>query len=293
MALEIELKLLLADGPQAQNIAALEAFVAQYGSELGEPIALLNAYFETADQWFRRHDAGLRTRLKQGRFEQTIKLSGQQQGAMHVRPEYNVPCAGVVPQLASFPADIWPTDCDVTELQTQLQEVFRTDFTRRKALLCAGDSQIELVLDVGAVIANGQTEAIAEIELELVDGDPAQLFAVAEQLVTALPLLAGFQSKAERGYRLAQQQPLQWLDVSQATSSAELVKVLLTNQVLAERSGGADALLHDWEVARQQLLTDAQLPQPLRQQLTELAIVADSRTRQLWLLAYTQAQLTL
>lgn len=289
MALEIELKLLLADDQLAHNIAALEAFVAQYGSELGEPIALLNAYFETADQWFRRHDAGLRTRLKQGRFEQTIKLSGQQQGAMHVRPEYNVPCAGVVPQLASFPADIWPIDCDVNALQTQLQEVFRTDFTRRKALLCAGDSQIELVLDVGAVIANGQTEAIAEIELEFVAGDPAQLFAVAEQLVAALPLLAGFQSKAERGYRLAHQQPLTWLDVTQAASSAELIQGLLTNQLLAKRLGKQQQLEQDWQAASARLLCDAQLPLALRDTLPPA--LCSHQAKQQWLLAYTRAQL--
>lgn len=293
MALEIELKLLLATKQPQHTIAALAAFVQRLGATLGEPVSLLNAYFETADHWFRRHDCGLRTRQKHNRFEQTIKLSGQQQGAMHVRPEYNVPCQGVVPQLADFPPDIWPQDTDISLLQRQLVEVFRTDFQRRKALINRDGSQIELVLDLGEVIANGQTEAIAEIELELIDGAPHHLFVVAHELLATLPLLAGFQSKAERGYRLAQQQPLQWLDVSQASNSAELVKVLLTNQLLAERSGATDALLRDWQVARPRLLSDAQLPETLRQQLAALAADADLSARQHWLLAYTQAQLTL
>ncbi|CAM5223318.1 CYTH domain-containing protein [Alishewanella longhuensis] len=47
---------------------------------------LLNAYFDTADNWFRRHDMGLRTRQKQGHFEQTIKLAGEQHGALQIRP---------------------------------------------------------------------------------------------------------------------------------------------------------------------------------------------------------------
>ncbi len=78
-----------------------------------ESVQLLNAYYETDDLWFRRLDAGLRTRLKKGQFEQTIKLSGQQHGGLHLRPEYNLPCASVWPELSAFPAEIWPQGTDI------------------------------------------------------------------------------------------------------------------------------------------------------------------------------------
>lgn len=288
MALEIELKLVLASNDVAAVTAQLEQFLAQQQASLSGPVALLNAYFETPDLWFRRHDAGLRTRCKQGKFEQTIKLSGQQQGAMHVRPEYNLPCDGVTPELAAFPSHIWPAQTEVAQLQQALQEVFRTDFQRRKAVIVRGNTQIELVLDSGLVLAQGRQEAIAELELELLDGDAQQLFVLAGELVQQLPLLAGFQSKAERGYRLAHQQPLIWCDVTAEQALPQLVKAVLTNQLLAyQQDLSAD---QGWDLLAQKVQSDNTLPAALR--LTaELA--TNPTARQLWLLEYTRSQLSL
>lgn len=288
MALEIELKLLIASHDIAAVTAQLQQYLAQRQSQLSEPTALLNAYFETADLWFRRHDAGIRSRFKHGKYEQTIKLAGQQQGAMHVRPEYNVPCDGVVPNLAAFPPTIWPQDTDVSQLQTQLQEVFRTDFFRRKAEIQHGDTRVELVLDEGKVLAQGKEEPLAEIELELIEGDPQQLFDIADELVQRLPLLAGFQSKAERGYRLAQQQPLQWHDVSQSMPLANLVKALLTNQLLAFQHQREHD--QDWHALAQRLSQEAALPLELA---PSAALLDSSAARQQWLLQYTRSQLSL
>src|SRR5690606_21603810 len=121
MSTELELKYLL----PATGLGSLVQLIPQLGElQHSEHNALLNAYFDTADNWFRRHDMGLRSRLKQGRYEQTIKLAGSQHGAMQMRPEYNVPCEGVVPKLDAFPAEIWPTQTDVPQLQQQLTELF-------------------------------------------------------------------------------------------------------------------------------------------------------------------------
>ena len=91
--------------------------------------------------------------LAQGQYQQTIKLAGQQLGAAHVRPEYNQPCASVVPQLADFPAEIWPEGTNIAALQQQLQEMFRTDFIRHSALLTLADGTVlEAVLDQGEVV---------------------------------------------------------------------------------------------------------------------------------------------
>lgn len=217
MSLEVELKLWVT----APMSAALLQNVSDRWPTLAKsvvsqpPVTLLNAYFETAAQWFRRHDAGLRTRCKNGQYQQTIKLAGQQLGAAHVRPEYNQPCAGVIPQLADFPAEIWPEGADVVALQQQLQELFRTDFVRHCWVLTLTDgTTVEAVLDQGAVLAGGHSQPLLEIELELLDGDAQQLFLLAQHLLQSLPLCLGFQSKAERGYRLAQHQQLQLAPVS-------------------------------------------------------------------------------
>ncbi|MDX5406253.1 MAG: CYTH domain-containing protein [Chromatiaceae bacterium] len=171
--------------------------------------ALLNAYFDTADNWFRRHDMGLRSRLKNGCYEQTIKLSGQQHGALQMRPEYNVPCASVLPVLADFPPHIWPEKTDVTALQHQLTELFRTDFVRHSWQLDTRDgSRVELAYDAGCIGASGKQQPIAELELELLSGNGETLFSLARQLLNSLPLQAGWLSKAARGYLLRSGQPL-------------------------------------------------------------------------------------
>jgi triphosphatase len=87
MAQEIELKFIVAqDGVDAlrQHLNALEAKHTPAGQ-------LLNIYYETADNWLRRHDMGLRIRGDQGRYEMTLKIAGRVVGGLHQRPEYNIP----------------------------------------------------------------------------------------------------------------------------------------------------------------------------------------------------------
>ena len=201
MSTELELKFLLAPAYLPQ----LQASLTQLGRiDHHEQADLLNAYFDTAGNWFRRHDMGLRSRLKRGKYEQTIKLAGTQHGAMQMRPEYNEPCMSVVPQLAAFPHHIWPEKADIAGLQAELTELFRTDFNRCSwQLQCADGTEVDLVYDRGQVIANGKTQPIAELELELLEGDPQQLFILASQLIQLLPLQTGWLSKAARGYQLA------------------------------------------------------------------------------------------
>ncbi len=199
MSLELELKYLIS-AADAANLPALlkvypmaRAFDAQ---------TLLNVYYDTPTHWFRQHDMGLRTRQKRGQFEQTIKLAGQQHGAMQSRPEYNLACATAVPVLAQFPATFWPQASDIAHLQAQLTELFRTDFVRTSWLLDLPEAQVEVVYDQGEVRAGERRQAISEIELELLSGQPQVLFELAEFLLQALPLRTGWLSKAARGYQL-------------------------------------------------------------------------------------------
>jgi inorganic triphosphatase YgiF len=206
MSTELELKYLL----PATALGSLVQLIPQLGElQHSEHNTLLNAYFDTADNWFRRHDMGLRSRLKQGRYEQTIKLAGSQHGAMQMRPEYNVACNGVVPKLDAFPTEIWPAQTDVAQLQQQLIELFRTDFARQSWLLrCADGSEVELAYDQGEIRAGRNCQPIAELELELISGNALQLFALAKTLLQQLPLRTGWQSKAARGYGLRSGQTL-------------------------------------------------------------------------------------
>ncbi|WP_372628015.1 inorganic triphosphatase, partial [Arsukibacterium sp.] len=232
MSIELELKFSLA----VAHSQKLPPLLASYGMLTDHgPATLLNAYFDTPDNWFRRHDMGLRTRQKNGRFEQTIKLAGQQHGALQARPEFNLPATGIVPELAAFPAEIWPENTDLNLLQQQLTEIFRTDFTRQSWQLTAGGTLIDVVYDSGEVIAGNKSEPIAELELELLSGSVNPLFTLAEHIIEQLPLRTGWLSKAARGYLLAEKQQLSAPNASQQGLIANL-KALQCAETLFYRS---------------------------------------------------------
>ena len=85
-------------------------------------------------------------------------------------------------------------------------ELFRTDVTRQRWQLNTPQAAIEVVYDQGEVRSGERRQLISELELELLDGDALALFDLAEFLLQALPLRAGWLSKAARGYQLYWQQ---------------------------------------------------------------------------------------
>lgn len=86
MAQEIELKFIV----NHDAVDALRNHLHTLGGEHHAPSQLLNIYFETPDNWLRRHDMGLRIRGENGRYEMTMKIAGRVTGGLHQRPEYNV-----------------------------------------------------------------------------------------------------------------------------------------------------------------------------------------------------------
>src|SRR5438046_852405 len=82
----------------------------------------------------------------------------------------------------------------------RLAPVFETRFTRHSGLIQVdGAASAELAIDRGLICAGTRREPISEVELELISGDTAALMRFAE----ALELPLAYESKAERGYRLA------------------------------------------------------------------------------------------
>ena len=200
MTIEVELKF-LADrdlGPElAQKLAA-------YTPLAMTDRQLSNTYFDTEERTLRSWQCGLRVRTEDGRHEQTIKCAGQSVGGLHQRPEYNLPLEGEWPQLAAFPAEIWPQGSDLGALQNGLRPQFRTDFRRQAwRLRLADGSEVELAFDQGVIEAAGRKEPLCELELELISGQTESLFTLAAELLNLGGLRLSGISKAQRGYRLA------------------------------------------------------------------------------------------
>ncbi|MDK9356385.1 inorganic triphosphatase [Lelliottia sp. V106_10] len=199
MAQEIELKFIVEKG----SVDALRTHLNQLTAEHHEPVQLLNIYYETADNWLRSHDMGLRIRGANGRYEMTMKIAGRVVGGLHQRPEYNIDIEKPELELSRLPADVWPNGELPDGLSDQVQPLFSTDFWREKWLVNEGKSRIEIALDLGEVKAGEFQEPICELELELLEGNADDVLKLARKLVGQSGLRQGSLSKAARGYHLA------------------------------------------------------------------------------------------
>ncbi|HDG1698031.1 TPA: inorganic triphosphatase [Kluyvera ascorbata] len=200
MAQEIELKFIVDNA----GVETLRNHLNTLDAEHTPATQLLNIYYETTDNWLRRHDMGLRIRGDNGRYEMTMKIAGRTVGGLHQRPEYNIDISTPELALDKLPAEVWPNDEMPEGLAEQVQPLFSTDFLREKWVVSQGKSRIEVALDLGDVKAGEHQEAICELELELLNGETADVLALAKQLAETGLLRQGSLSKAARGYHLAQ-----------------------------------------------------------------------------------------
>ncbi|XOY30373.1 inorganic triphosphatase [Proteus cibi] len=202
------------------------------------PKKLTNLYFETTDNQIRRWDMGLRIRGVDDHYEMTIKTAGNVVAGLHQRPEYNVELAQPKLELARFPAEIWPENTDLAQLETQLDVLFNTDFYREIWLVDFQDSQIEVVLDKGTIRTHQYELPIEEFELELKKGHVSDVIALAAYLGEKGGLRLASRSKAARGYYLAKDKPdlsLSVVNLSPSdTTAQQLTKWLSAIQALEE-----------------------------------------------------------
>lgn len=173
---------------------------------------LLNRYFDTPDQLLRRDRMALRVRWNGDTYIQTLKQKGRSRNGLTDRGEWEWPLEGPGLDTALVPADLWPADVRL-HLDTLLP-LFETNFERTHWPLSipAGGlaknrvpAKVEAALDQGEIRAGGaltSTEEILEVELELLEGEPAILHSIRELLSADIRLSPADLSKAERGYRL-------------------------------------------------------------------------------------------
>ncbi len=71
------------------------------------PASCTDIYFETPDNWLRRHDMGLRIRGENGRYEVTMKIAGRVTGGL-LNDDTMSPSLEPVLDLTQLPAEVWP-----------------------------------------------------------------------------------------------------------------------------------------------------------------------------------------
>lgn len=208
MSIEREIKLAL----PPDRADAADRFFAGLAGVPGRDVPLANIYFDTPSFALSGAKIALRLRKTPDGWLQTLKAAGTATGGMHSRHEWETAVAGEALEFDAL-ASVCDDEAALAALRAaapQLGERFRTTFVRRLWRLDFEGARIEAAIDRGDVTANanGQTrsEAISEIELELLQGDEPALHALTEKLSGAVPGLAPENvNKAQRGYRLCAQ----------------------------------------------------------------------------------------
>ena len=230
MAVETELKLLLPPdtaasilrrpalrrllAPVAEAVATAEHPDAGVEPE-GEPnlaglhrSKLESTYYDTADRWLSGQRMALRVRKIGRKRIQTLKAPAVGPDGLQNFHEIEAEISGDRPQLSAVTDPKLSRRLERENVWRRLRPIFETRFQRSAFLTEHGSSMIEVALDLGSIVAGGRRLPIAEIELELKSGEPGALYHLAEQLALQLsedvPVRLGAETKAARGYALAE-----------------------------------------------------------------------------------------
>ncbi len=202
MAKEIEFKFIV-DPERAEALAALP-LLNQYAAGEPKQKRLINTYYDTPELSLRDQKMGLRIRKSGDDWIQTIKGEANRGDGLSIREEVEHPLAENKLNMSLLRDTAFDHIGRDEDLAARMKPAFTTDFKRLKWDLHLPDGvQIEAALDRGEVIADGRTEPICELELELISGDLPGMERFAEQLLTVFPMERGTKSKAQRGYALA------------------------------------------------------------------------------------------
>ena len=174
-------------------------------------LKLFNTYYDTQDYYLRSNGCGLRIRGTQDKlskqFEITVKHGNKAVAGLHERSEYNADLPDNHLDLTLLPSEAFPKDCNIENLQKKLRPLFSTHFDRQTWLISFANSEIEVALDQGEIISNGESKSIQEVELEIKQGNKHDLINFAIEL-SRFNLHLFSQSKASRGYRLLKNAPV-------------------------------------------------------------------------------------
>ena len=205
---EIELKLALPASDPAgleKQLARMPALAHRKASHLH----LHNTYYDTPDQTLRHKRMALRLRRvgsdAKPEWLQTLKTGGSGDSALSQRGEWETSVPGAELALPALQATPWSDIDPDGNLFRTLAPNFVTSFDRTSWTVRKRDgSLIEVSLDVGQIVVEGKSISLCELELELLAGQPAALFGLAQQIARSIAVMPEHRSKAERGYALAQ-----------------------------------------------------------------------------------------
>src|SRR5262245_43434719 len=170
---EIELKL---DVP-LYNLPRLTAspLLKDASKSAAKPVNLVSVYFDTNKLQLRQKGLSLRVRRIGRRYVQTIKQENNGNAALFARGEWEHEDPAKQPDLNAA-RDTALAPLLNKKLHRALKPVFETHVWRKVLQVRSGPSEIELSIDKGKVEAGRKSSPLCEVELELKQGQAADLF---------------------------------------------------------------------------------------------------------------------
>ena len=200
MAREIEVKL---EAPMTALRRLLDAaWLKRLETAAPKRNHLVSIYYDTAACDLRERGMSLRVRHIGKRRIQTVKAGPRGACGPFCQQEWEHEIKGNRPDLDGA-QDSPLEDLPRKELKLALRPVFATDVARAAIPVRCDGSEIEIAIDRGEVRTRRWQMPISEIELELIDGNPAQLIKLARRIARVTRAGYGIASKAERGYGLS------------------------------------------------------------------------------------------
>lgn len=166
----------------------------------GQARRLVSTYFDTPDLQISKAGFALRIRKEGNKRVQTVKASGGAAAGLFVRGEWERPVRGDRPVIDESAGPLG--QLLEPSVIARIAPIFATDIERHSGLIDEGASLIEYAIDSGEARAGDRKTPLHELELELKQGSPRQLFELARRLDEEVPLRLGVRSKSARGYAL-------------------------------------------------------------------------------------------
>lgn len=199
---EVELKLLV-DADRLADFNEAPAIVA-HARNKGTRKRLKSVYYDTADHILRQNGLSLRVRQSGARFVQTVKAESGEDPLR--RGEWEASVASLAPDVG-LAMPFVPAKLRDDLRRQPLIAVFTADIRRHQRLVDMAEGTVEVAFDQGSLTAGERTLPVSEIEIELKQGSPSAIYALALDLAEHGPLRPSIRSKAARGFDLAVDAP--------------------------------------------------------------------------------------
>ena len=204
--MEVEMKYLLQDRRQADEI--LQDEIVQEVQDEGsfETIDMLAVYYDTPDRKLTEAGIAIRVRREGEFYVATMKDKGMSVGGMHKRQEINVRLSDEEmiknPDVSIFKeSDSYDKLLEIAG-PGKLSPVLTMSFERRQVRVDTGNAISVLSFDDGRIEASNKSIPIMEMEIELYTGSEDELMEFGHKIAEKYALQPEDKSKFARGYEL-------------------------------------------------------------------------------------------